>query len=95
MAMLSDVKVKVFVFTHACEEVRAADALNVPAVDAVQIEMCVSVSVVDTFVQGPAVPVIAFDPPDAEAIVAAFRDVSPAAAAVVPAEPGSAVWSSM
>jgi hypothetical protein len=55
--------------------------------------MWVRVSVVETFVHGPAVPVIAFDPAEAEAIVACFLVVSPAAAAVAPAEPGSAVWS--
>jgi hypothetical protein len=55
--------------------------------------MWVSVSVVETLVHGPAVPVIAFEPPEAAAIVACFLVVSPAAAAVVPAAPGSAVWS--
>ena len=93
MATENDVSVNVFVFTHAWEAVRAADALNVPAVEAVQIEMWLIVSEVPPFVHGPAVPVIAFDPPDADAIVACLRDVSPAAAFDVAAEPGSPVWS--
>ena len=34
MAMVSEVRVNVFVFTHACDAVSAAEALKVPAVDA-------------------------------------------------------------
>jgi hypothetical protein len=93
IATESDVKVNVFVFTHACDAVSAADPLNVPAVDADHKVMWDSVSVVETLVQGPAVPVMAFDPADAAAIVACFLVVSPAAAAVAPAAPGSAVCS--
>lgn len=93
IAMDNDVSENVLPDAHACDAVSAAEALNVPAVLADQREMWLSVSDVPPFVHGPAVPVIAFDPPDAEAIVADLRVVSPAAAAVAPAAPGSAVCS--
>src|SRR3954462_1873842 len=93
MAIDSEVRVKVLVLTHAWVDVSAADPWNVPAETAVHRLMWDSVSVVVTFVHGPAVPVIAFDPPEAAAIVGFFLVVSRAAAAVVPAAPGSAVWS--
>src|SRR5512139_943873 len=92
-ANTSDVRVKVLVDTHACEAVRAHVAFTEPALDAVQNERCDRVSDVPPFVHGPALPVIDFEPPVAAAIVACFLDVSPAAAAVAPAAPGSAVWS--
>jgi hypothetical protein len=91
MAIDREVRVKVLVFTHACDADSTADPWNVPEDTSDQRLMCEIVSVVDTFVHGPAVPVIAFDPTDAEAIVACLRVVSPAAAAVAPAAPGSAV----
>jgi hypothetical protein len=89
--MVSEVSVNVFVDAHAWDDERAADALNVPAVDADQIEMCDSVSDVPPLVQGPTDALDAFDPPAAAAMVACLRVVSPAAAAVAPAAPGSAV----
>jgi hypothetical protein len=92
-ATLSVVRVNVFVFTHACELESAAEPWKVPEETSDHRLTWVRVSVVETFVHGPAVPVIAFDPAEAEAIVACLRDVSPAAAAVAPAEPGSAVCS--
>jgi hypothetical protein len=83
--------VNVFVFTHACDAVNAAENRKLPDVDASQPLMCVRVSVVDTFVHTPDIDDIAFDPADAADHVTVLRDVSPAAAAVAPAEPGSAV----
>jgi hypothetical protein len=91
--MTNEESENVFVDAHAWLTASGADALNVPPVDADRRLMWLIVSEVPPFVHGPAVPVIAFDPPDAAAIVAAFRVVSPAAAAVAPAAPGSAVWS--
>jgi hypothetical protein len=92
MLNVSAVSVYVLVDTHACE-VTEADALNVPAVDAVQNDRCVMDSDVPPFVHGPTDAEAALDPPDAAAMVACLRDVSPAAAAVAPAAPGSAVCS--
>jgi hypothetical protein len=92
-AMVSDVRVNVFVETHAWEAVSAADPWKVPADEAVHREMWVRVSEVPPLVHVDAIDVIAFDPPDAAAIVAWTRVVDPAAAAVAPAAPGSAVWS--
>jgi hypothetical protein len=91
IAIVREVRVNVFVEAHACDADNAADALNVPAVDADHNEMCVNVSDVPPFVHGPTDAEAAFDPPEADAIVACLRDVSPAAAAVAPAAPGSAV----
>ena len=68
--MENDVRVNVFVDTHACDADNAAEPLNVPAVEADQIEMCVSVSEVPPLVQFDAIDDIAFDPADAAAIVA-------------------------
>src|SRR4051794_14747890 len=93
MAIDRDVRVNVLVFTHACDAVSAAVPCTEPADTRVHRLMWVSVSVVETLVHGPAVPVIDLDPPVADAIVACLRVVSPAAAAVPPAAPGSAVWS--
>jgi hypothetical protein len=95
MATENDVRENVFVETHAWDADSAAEPLNVPAAAADQIEMWVSVSEVPPFVHEDAIDDIAFDPPDAAAIVACTRVVDPAAAAVAPAEPGSAVWSLM
>jgi hypothetical protein len=69
--------------------------LNVPAVEALQIEMCESVSDVPPLVQVDAIDVIAFDPAEAAAIVACTRAVDPTEPAVAPADPGSAVCSLM
>lgn len=57
IAMVSEVSVNVFVFTHACEAVNWIDALKEPAVLAVQIEMSVIVSEVPPLVHTGAVPV--------------------------------------
>lgn len=78
---------------HAFDAASAAEALKVPAVEADLMEMCEIVSEVPPFVHEPDIDVMALDPADANAIVACLRVVSPAAAAVVPAEPGSPVWS--
>lgn len=78
---------------HAFDADSAAEALKVPADEADHSEMCETVSLVPPFVQELAIEVMAFDPADADAIVACLRVVSPAAAAVAPAEPGSAVCS--
>jgi hypothetical protein len=95
MATLKLVRLNVFVETHACDADSAAEPLKVPAVEADQIEMCVRVSEVPPLVHDDAIDDIALEPPDAAAMVACTRVVEPAAAAVAPAEPGSAVWSLM
>lgn len=92
-AMLSDVRVRVLVLTHACDAVRAAEPWNVPALEAVHRLMCEMVSEVPPFVHGPTLEDAALEPDAAAAMVACFRVVSPAAAAVAPDAPGSAVWS--
>jgi hypothetical protein len=91
--MVRLVRENVFVFAQACELDSAPEALNVPAAAAVHRLMWLRVSDVPPFVHADAIDVIAFDPPDAAPIVACLRVVSPAAAAVAPAAPGSAVCS--
>jgi hypothetical protein len=93
MAIERLVSEKVFVLAQACEAVRAALPLNVPAVDADQSEMWLRVSVVPPFVHEDAIDDIALEPAEAAAIVACTRVVDPAAAAVAPDAPGSPVWS--
>jgi hypothetical protein len=92
IAIVREVRVNVFVEAHACDADNAAEALNVPAVDADHKEMCVNVSDVPPFVHGPTEPVDALEPAVVvDAMVACLREVSPAAAAVAPEAPGSAV----
>jgi hypothetical protein len=93
MAIERLVSEKVLVLAHACDAVRAALPLNVPAVEADHRLMWLRVSVVPPFVHEDAIDDIAFEPPEAAAIVACTRVVDPAAAAVAPAAPGSPVWS--
>jgi hypothetical protein len=82
--------VSVFVLTHACDAVSAHDSRNVPADDAVQIEMWVIVSDVPPLVQADNVDNV-IDPADAAFHATAFRVALPTDTAVVPAAPGSAV----
>ena len=91
--MLRLVRLSVSPDAHALDADSAADASNVPADEAEKIEMCDTVSDVPPFVHDPDIDDMAFDPPDAGAIVACFRVVSPAAAAVAPDAPGSPVCS--
>jgi hypothetical protein len=93
MAIDRDVRENVSPDAHAFEADSAAEPLNVPADDADHRLMCDRVSEVPPLVHDDAIDVIAFDPADAAAMVACTRVVEPAAAAVVPAAPGSAVWS--
>jgi hypothetical protein len=93
MAMDNDVSENVSPDAHAFEDDRAAEALNVPALDAVHRLMWLRVSEVPPLVHEDAMEVIALEPADAAAMVAWTRVVEPAAAAVAPADPGSAVWS--
>jgi hypothetical protein len=93
MAIERLVSEKVLVLAHACEAVRAALPLKVPAVEADQSEMWLRVSVVPPFVHEDAIDDIALEPAEAAAIVACTRVVDPAAAAVAPDAPGSPVWS--
>jgi hypothetical protein len=89
--MVREVRVNVFVDAHACGVDSAAVAFTDPAEDAVHRDRWLSVSEVPPFVHGPTDAEADFEPPDAEAIVACFRDVSPAAALLAPAAPGSPV----
>lgn len=91
--MVRLVKLSVSPDAHALDAGNAADPLKVPADDADQSEMCETVSLVPPFVQEPDMDDMALDPAEADAIVACLRVVSPAAAAVAPDAPGSAVWS--
>jgi hypothetical protein len=93
IAIDSDVKENVLPDAHAWDAVNAAVPFTEPAAAAVHKLICDSVSVVPPFVHDDAILDIAFDPPEAAAIVACTRAVDPAAAAVAPAAPGSAVWS--
>lgn len=88
---VSVVNVNVFVATHACGVVNAADQSKLPTVSASHAEMWDSVSFVPPFVQTGAVPVNAIALPDGAAKATVTRVVEPAAAAVAPAAPGSAV----
>lgn len=89
----SVVNVNVFVLTQAWDAVRAADHRKLPAVDASHTLMCVKVSDVPPFVHTGLVPVNAMALDAAAENVATTRVVDPTAAAVAPAEPGSAVCS--
>ena len=90
---VSDVSVNVFVDTHACEAVKAAEYWKFPAVVESHTEMWLIVSDVPPFVHAAGEDVRLIDPADAALNVNALRVVSPAAAAVVPDAPGSAVCS--
>jgi hypothetical protein len=89
----SDVRVNVSPLAHAFDDVSATEYRKFPADAASHTLMCVRVSDVPPFVHDGAVPDWAIAPPDAADWVTATRVVSPAAAAVVPAEPGSPVCS--
>lgn len=93
IATPSVVNVYVFVATHVWGTVRGAVHRTTPAEVWLQLETCVKVSVVPPFVHSGLVPVKPIAPAAAAVKVATWRLVSPAAAAVVPAEPGSAVCS--
>lgn len=79
--------------TTLLDDVRAAERMKFPLLEASHIEMCVrvSVAVIDQLV-GEADRLI--DPPDAAEKLALFRVVFVDAFAV-PADPGSPVWSWM
>jgi hypothetical protein len=91
--MLRDVRENVLAEAHACEAVSVAENRKLPAVVESQQEMWDRVSDVPPFVHEPDIDDIASEPADAVPHVTVFRVVSPTAAAVVPAAPGSAVWS--
>jgi hypothetical protein len=91
--MARAVRVNVLPDAQACDAVSAAEYWKFPAVVLSQTEMCDRVSDVPPFVHAAGADVRDMDPPDAALNVNAFRVVSPAAAAVVPADPGSPVWS--
>jgi len=86
---VSDVSVNVFVDTHACEAVNAAEYWKLPAVVESHTEMWLIVSVVLALVHAAGDDVRLIDPDAAALNVNALRVVSPAAAFDVPAEPGS------
>jgi hypothetical protein len=88
---VSDVSVNVFVLTHACDAVSAAEYWKFPADVASHTEMWLIVSDVPPFVHAAGDEVSDMDPADAALNVSAFRVASHTAAAVAPAAPGSAV----
>src|SRR5215216_6206284 len=94
-ATVNVVKANVFPDAHAWVEPKAAENRKLPAVEASQPEMWDSVSEVPPLVHDDAIDVIALEPDAAAAHVTCLRVVSPTAAAVAPAAPGSAVWSLM
>lgn len=91
--MVSVVRAKVLAVAHACEEPSAAEPRKTPAVVLSQNETWLNVSEVPPLVQPPDMEAMDLEPAAAAFQVTDLRVVSPAAAAVVPAEPGSAVWS--
>jgi hypothetical protein len=93
IAIDSDVNANVLPEAHACDAVNAAVPFTEPAAAAVHKEIWDRVSVVPPFVHVEAIEDIAFDPPDAAAIVACTRAVEPAAGSVPAAAPGSPVCS--
>jgi hypothetical protein len=79
---------------HALLAVSATEPRNVPADDAVHNEMCVSVSDVPPFVHAAGgVPSDSAEPDDELEKMKEFRVVEPADTLLVPAAPGSPVWS--
>jgi hypothetical protein len=93
IAIDSDVNANVLPEAHACDAVRAAVPFTEPAAAAVHREMCDRVSDTPPFVHVDAIEDIAFDPPEAAAIVACTRAVEPPAGRVPAAAPGSPVCS--
>jgi hypothetical protein len=75
------------------DAVSANEYRKLPADDASHTEIWVMVSDVPPFVHDGFVPDMALEPADAAAHGIVTRVTEPAAAAVAPAEPGSAVWS--
>jgi hypothetical protein len=90
-----EVRVSVSVLAQAFDADKAPERTNVPAELADHSEMWLMVSDVPPFVHTGAVPLPAFDPPDAAAKPCATRVVEPAAALFAPAAPGSPVCSLM
>ncbi|MFE4818608.1 hypothetical protein ACFRFU_19675 [Streptomyces sp. NPDC056704] len=79
---------------HALLAVSATENRNVPDVDAVHTEMCVSVSDVPPLVHADGAELNASDAPDDEAAkVKEFRVAEPTETLAVPAAPGSPVCS--
>jgi hypothetical protein len=78
---------------HALEVVSVAENRNVPAVDADHTAMSVIVSEVPPFVHCGVLP-MDVEPAEAAPKVTESRVVDPTDTLVVPAVPGSAVWSS-
>jgi hypothetical protein len=92
MLHVSVLRVNVSADAQAFDAV-SADPRKFPPVEASQYDRWLIVSDVPPFVHDGAVPDIAVEPADGAAWVMTTRVVEPAAAAVAPAEPGSAVWS--
>jgi hypothetical protein len=92
-AIVIVVKANVFVLAHAWVVPRAAESKKLPAVVESQNDTCDRVSDVPPLVHEPDIDDIDTDPAAGAANVTVLRVVSPAAAALVPADPGSAVWS--
>jgi hypothetical protein len=93
MATLSDDSCRMLPEAHAWEVVRAPEVMNVPEVDAVQIEIAVIVSDVPPFVHCGLEVVIVIVPDDEVPNVTETRVEEPAEMLVVPAVPGAAVCS--
>src|ERR1700722_16793370 len=94
MEMLTEESCRMLPEAHAWEVVSCPEQMNVPAVEAVQNETAVIVSEVPPLVHC-GVPDTVTVPADAVPNVTDTRLEDPADAAVVPAEPGSAVWRAM
>jgi hypothetical protein len=87
---------KVSADAQALLAVSATEPRNVPADDAVQKERCVSVSDVPPFVHADgAVPSDRAEPDDELEKMKEFRVLEPTDTLLVPAAPGSPVWSWM
>ena len=88
----ADAKLRVSPLLTVFDAVSAPDHQQFPLVDASQIEIWVTVVVPNAHAVQVAADVDALAPPDAAPNVIDTRAAEPTAA-VVPASPGSAVWS--
>ena len=93
MATLSDDSCRMLPDAHAWEVVRAPEVMNVPEVDAVQMEIAVIVSDVPPLVHWGLEVVMVMVPAEEVPNATKTRVALPTLMEVVPAEPGAAVCS--
>jgi hypothetical protein len=91
MVTLKEDSCRMFPDAHAWEVVSCPETRNVPAVDAVQMEIAVIVSDVPPLVHCGLEVVMVFTPAEGVPNVTDTRVVEPTETPVVPAVPGAAV----